>query len=56
MSNLAVGISIGAVLAGSFEQAVSSAPKKLAKIGAVNRPGFRVGYSIRVKQPVVQRC
>jgi len=33
MSNLAVGISIGAVLAGSFEQAVSSAPKKLAKIG-----------------------
>jgi len=33
MSNLAVGISIGAVLAGSFEHAVASVPKKLAKIG-----------------------
>jgi len=25
-------------------------------VGTMNRPGFRVGYSIRVKQPVVQRC
>jgi len=33
MDNLAVSIGIGAVLTGAFEQAVSAAPKKLAKIG-----------------------
>jgi len=27
-----------------------------AYFGTLNRPGFRGGYSVRVKQPVVQRC
>jgi len=33
MSDLAIGVSIGAVLSASFEHATTSAPKKLAKIG-----------------------
>jgi len=47
MSDLAVSIGIGAVLKGSFEYAVATAPKKLARIGdaikLLNRPGFRGG-------------